>query len=244
MELPGIYLMREQKFARLPMPPKQKILVLAPHPDDFEAIAVTLKFFHEQQARIFLAVMCPSWSGVEESFAADSSKETRSKLREAEQRQSIQQFGLPPDRVSFLRLTEDAHGKLLDLPENYQRVKHLLDNYRPGLVFMPHWNDSNYDHRLTAKIFESAVAELSLSLTAWFNLDPKTIDMHREVYTIFDSAQAEWKAALLRCHASQHQRNLNTRGHGFDERILSGNRVSGATVGAPFAEVFEIKKYG
>ncbi|MHB9139706.1 MAG: PIG-L deacetylase family protein [Victivallaceae bacterium] len=243
MELPGIYLMQKDKLAPM-SPSKSKILVLAPHPDDFDAIAVTLKFFHERQSEIFLAVICPAWSGVEESFAADSSKETRSLVREAEQRQSIQQFGLSPDRVSFLRLTEDEHGKLLDLPENYQQVKHLLESYRPELVFMPHWNDSNSDHRFVAAMFEHAVAELSLSLTAWFNLDPKTIDMNRQVYTVFDSILAEWKAALLRCHASQHQRNLNTRGHGFDERILAGNRANGAPINAPFAEVFEIKKYG
>ena len=244
MKLSGLYLIQGEKRTRLPISPEKKILVLAPHPDDFDAIAVTLKSFHEHKAEIFLAVLCPAWSGVEESFCPESSRKARSELREEEQRQSIRQFGLPPENLSFLGLTEDDDGVLLDSPENYQLVKHLLESHRPEQVFMPHWNDSKSDHRIAAQLFERAVGALSLPLTAWFNLDPKTIDMDRQIYSVFDSDQAEWKASLLRCHASQHQRNLNTRGHGFDEHVLAVNRAAGAQIGVSFAEVFEVKKYG
>ena len=44
--------------------------------------------------------------------------------------------------------------------------------------------------------------------------------MRYDFYTAFGPEEAEWKATLLRFHSSQHQRNLNTRGKGFDERIL------------------------
>jgi hypothetical protein len=65
--------------------------------------------------------------------------------------------------------------------------------------------------------------------------------MNRQIYSVFDSDQAEWKASLLRCHNSQHQRSLNTRGHGFDEHVLAVNRAAGAQIRVPFAEVFEMK---
>jgi hypothetical protein len=51
---------------------------------------------------------------------------------------------------------------------------------------------------------------------------------------------------LLRFHRSQHQRNLNQRGHGLDERILSVNRQSAkeCAADAPYAEVFELECFG
>jgi hypothetical protein len=59
----------------------------------------------------------------------------------------------------------------------------------------------------------------------------------------FGEEDAQWKAALLRCHGSQHQRNLNVRGHGMDERILRVDRQTARDLGCieEFAEVFELK---
>ena len=73
--------------------------------------------------------------------------------------------------------------------------------------------------------------------------DPKTGAMRDDVILTFDEATAAWKGALLRCHRSQQQRNLNTRGHGFDERILRVNRASAAGLGIaePYAEAFELE---
>ena len=66
--------------------------------------------------------------------------------------------------------------------------------------------------------------------------------MRHDVYTPFDEGVAEWKAELLRFHDSQHQRNLNTRGHGFDERVLGANReiAKELNLDAPYAEVFDV----
>jgi hypothetical protein len=49
---------------------------------------------------------------------------------------------------------------------------------------------------------------------------------------------------LLRLHRSQHQRNLNTRGQGFDERVLIVNRRTGRGLNAEYAEAFELERYG
>jgi len=58
----------------------------------------------------------------------------------------------------------------------------------------------------------------------WFNRDEKTVKMRDELYMAFDESQAQWKAGLLRLHASQQHRNLQLRGVGFDERVLEMNR--------------------
>ena len=54
--------------------------------------------------------------------------------------------------------------------------------------------------------------------------DPKTIRIQHHLVVPFDAGAARWKAGLLREHKSQHERNLESRGIGFDERILRTNR--------------------
>ncbi len=47
----------------------ERIVILSPHPDDFDAIAVTLRQFHERGSRIDLAVVTSGASGVEDFFS-------------------------------------------------------------------------------------------------------------------------------------------------------------------------------
>jgi len=77
------------------------------------------------------------------------------------------------------------------------------------------------------------------------NRDPKTIEMHTDLYMPFGQEEAEWKGELLRFHDSQHQRNLRTRGHGFDERILAVNReiARDLALAHEYAEAFEVELY-
>jgi hypothetical protein len=73
--------------------------------------------------------------------------------------------------------------------------------------------------------------------------DPKTVAGRDDLSLPSDADRAAWKGELLRFHRSQHQRNLNTRGHGFDERILRVNRDSAARlqIAEPYAETFELE---
>ena len=59
----------------------------------------------------------------------------------------------------------------------------------------------------------------------------------------YDEETARWKASLLRCHDSQQQRNLRSRGSGFDDRILHMDRTSARELKlmAEYAEVFEVE---
>jgi len=86
------------------------------------------------------------------------------------------------------------------------------------------------------------VRRAGFPIAALLSRDPKTVSMRIDLYMPFGEREAEWKAELLRFHDSQHQRNLNTRGHGFDERILTTNRHIARELGidAPYAEAFEL----
>jgi LmbE family N-acetylglucosaminyl deacetylase len=212
-------------------------LVLAPHPDDFDVVAITLKVFQTMGSRITLEVLSGGASGVEDEFA--SGWEPKTAAREQEQRESCNRFGLPPDELRFHRLLEDAEGFMDDHLENQNRVHALLDHHAPDGVILPHGNDSNADHRRTFRWFMAWRDTRDNPPIALLVRDPKNLGMRVDLITPYDTTQADWKADLLRCHRSQHERNLRTRGIGFDERILAPERTTGKSFGFHAVECFE-----
>lgn len=213
------------------------VLVLAPHPDDFDAIGVTLRQLHERQHQLHLAVLTGGANGVD----GNGSSHEKTAVREAEQRDSCRFFGLPGSRCHFLRLWEDP---LAEADDEARLRAHIL-GLRPDLVFMPHGNDSNATHRRTCQNFCAIAAGEQLTLQACLNQDAKTRGMRSDLYTGFDASLADWKAQLLRHHRTQQQRNLLTRGIGFDQRVLQLNRDAAAALGVNelHAEVFELMHF-
>lgn len=232
---------RPVHFSSYAIPSDLRLLVLAPHPDDFDEIAVTLRYFQGNGNPIFVSVVSSGASGVEDRFRTQASSETKAAIREQEQRSSCHYFGIQDNRLDFLQLPEDEDGHILDNAENFQKIRDCVHSIRPAMVFLPHGNDTNLGHRRTCELFTRAATEADFPLVTFLNKDPKTIRMRYDFYTPFGHAEAKWKAVLLRFHASQQERNLNTRGKGFDERVLEANRQSARECGCkkPFAEVFE-----
>ncbi len=228
----------------LPLPDELTIVVLAPHPDDFDAIGLTLRHFHRHGAIIHLAVLTTGASGVEDGFAGAFGDEEKGALREAEQQASCAFFGLPPERIAFLKLPPDAGGNPQLDEANHACIRDYLAACKPQLVFMPHGNDSNVTHQRTYALFRAVAQAEQWTMWALLNQDAKTLRIRTDLYLPFDDTDAEWKAALLRLHRSQHQRNLNTRGKGFDERVLDINRKAGAALEVSFAEIFEVERFG
>jgi LmbE family N-acetylglucosaminyl deacetylase len=227
-------------------PKSVPLLVLAPHPDDFDAIGVTMRFFQKNGNPIQVAVATAGASGVQDSFCAQSSLPLKSEIREQEQRESCRFFGLPESNLTFLRLEADKNGRLSENDTNLHRVNAQLQAVEPKMVFLPHWNDTNLTHQRVYDMFQRLAREGGYSFIAFLNRDPKTIEMRNHIYTEFDEKDAAWKAELLRFHQSQQQRNLNQRGYGMDERILRTDRQNAKTCSLemPYAEVFELEFFG
>jgi LmbE family N-acetylglucosaminyl deacetylase len=223
-----------------------RVLVLAPHPDDLDAIGVTARFLLENGNPLHVVVATAGASGVEDAFCSPSTVEVKAKLREGEQRASCQFLGLPETQLTFLRLEEDETGQPAQNGTNVDCVRQQLLGRQPALVFLPHGHDTNLGHQRVHAMFRQVAQGAGYPLVAFLNRDPKTIQMRCDVYLGFGETAAAWKAELLRFHQSQHQRNLNQRGYGFDERILGMNRHSAeaCSAGAPYAEVFELEFYG
>lgn len=227
-------------------PSDLRVLVLAPHPDDFDAIGVTLRMLRDNGNPIHVVVVCASANGVQDEFCSPPTAEVKAAIRGREQEDSCRFFGLPPSHLTFLRLEEDGDGHVAETEANLERLTQCVLDRRPNLVFLPHGNDTNLGHQRTYAMFRRIASEAGCPIAAFLNRDPKTIDMRHDAYTAFGDEEAEWKAKLLCLHRSQHQRNLSTRGHGFDERILRVDRENAGkyleTDG--YAEVFEIEFFG
>jgi LmbE family N-acetylglucosaminyl deacetylase len=237
---------RPQYLNDLQLPGDLRVAVLAPHPDDFDAIGITLRYFRDRGNRIDVAVLTSGASGVENGFGGALTPAAKALVREDEQRASCRFFGLPEDWLTFLRLTEDEEGHPEESTANIERVGSYLLAKLPELVFMPHGNDSNPGHQRTYATFARVAREEGLAVLALLNRDPKTIAMRHDLCMVFNAEAAAWKGELLRFHQSQHQRNLNTRRHGFDERILSVNRRIAEELGrnGAYAEAFEFEGFG
>jgi LmbE family N-acetylglucosaminyl deacetylase len=222
-------------------PQPLEVLVMAPHPDDFDAIGLTLRHLHGQGHRLHVAVLTGGASGVDDGFGGATEVRAKQDLRQAEQRESCAFFGLPAGRLHFLRLWDGS-------PDSGDTAR-LLEwmAARPAdLVFMPHGNDSNQTHRRTCQAVCAAAAELGWQSLACLNRDAKTLDMRADLCFEFGEEDAAWKAQLLRFHRSQQERNLRTRGSGFDSRVLEVNRQAARELGLPlaYAEVFELRALG
>ena len=237
---------RPVPFERWRLPAAVRVLVLAPHPDDFDAVAVTLRRLHTAGHRIEVVVLTGAASGVEDRYPGAVDNAAKRAIREREQRASCRAFGLPDERLAFVRLDEGEDGHMTASEANRERVGAVLRSAAPELVFVPHGNDTNPDHRRTAAFLADCVGRAGSAMVVCRNRDPKTLAMRTDLVTGFGEDDACWKGELLRCHASQHARNLNTRGHGFDERVLRVNRQIAAELGgaSPYAECFEVEGLG
>lgn len=236
---------RPVTVASIGFSPALRLLVLAPHPDDFDAIAITLRYFHARGNEIHLAVLSGGSKGVQDSYAKPPTWEQKARLREQEQIDSCDFFGISPARISFLRLPEAQDGELDHDTANETQVRNQIRESAPDILFLPYGDDSNTGHQRTFAMARAAVRDLGRPLLALYNKDAKSLNFRADLYVGFDETQADWKRTLLRFHDSQQARNIEVRSHGFDDRILDFNRKLAQALGleVPYAEAFQFELF-
>jgi LmbE family N-acetylglucosaminyl deacetylase len=233
---------RPLEIRDLSLPINLRMLVLAPHPDDFDAIGITLRFFWRNGNPIEVGVV-RTGSGVEDSYRPGLTLKDKADLRIREQRDSVHFFGLSNNCLTFLSLMNDSEDQPMDTPANRDTLEKFILEKAPDIVFLPHGNDTNTGHRAAYSLFAQVARRVGRPLAAFLNRDPKTIKMRTDLYASFYQEEADWKAKLLRFHDSQQQRNLRARGRGLDERILNVNRqiARDLSLDKEFAEAFELE---
>lgn len=227
-----------------PIDTSSKLLVLAPHPDDFDAIGATLKFLFSNGNPLEVAVAYTG-SGVEDAYRPGLTLEIMTHLRELEQRNSLRFFGLPEGCLTFLRLENDGTDQMIESEHNLRLLESIVSQKAPDIIFLPHGNDTNSAHRAMYTMVRQIALRAHHPIALMLIRDPKNISMRTDLYFPFGEEEAAWKAELLRFHDTQQQRNINSRGYGFDKRILDSNRQNAKELGLPqpFAEIFEIETY-
>jgi LmbE family N-acetylglucosaminyl deacetylase len=245
---------------KAPLPTYGKVLVLGPHPDDPESIAITCRLLRHVGCDIWYTIASLSPSGVEDEYiqrwqnnSFSSLQEKKNEIRRREQTRATEMFGLTPDRLTFLGINED---KRLDSPANVFRIRDHLESMAPDIVILPIGRDPNQTHVWVYQAFRECARDLALKkgepVIALYNQDPKTVEIREDLFVLFGEEGADWKRTLLRTHDSQQQRNIHCRGMGFDERILRMNHLSyrrlqeilsPADGSARYAEVFEIELF-
>jgi len=226
-------------------PQQVRLLVLGPHPDDFDAIGVTLRRLADHGSPLHAGIV-RTGSGVLDTYRPGLTLADKAEIREREQCDSLRFFGLPDASRTFLSLDNDTEEcQMRETPSNLEALRTLITAHTPDVLFLPHGNDTNSAHRALYAMVRKIVQKLDRPITLLLIRDPKTVAMRTDLYMPFGQEEAAWKATLLRFHDTQHQRNLATRGHGFDDRILAGNRqfARELSLEAPYAEAFERETY-
>jgi LmbE family N-acetylglucosaminyl deacetylase len=241
-------------------PKDAKVLVLGPHPDDPESVSITCRILMRLGCDLWATIVTMSPSGVEDEYAqrwqnnnSISLQKKKIEIRRKEQTRATELFGLTPDRLTFLGIEEN---KGLNAPNNSAKIKDHLLSIAPDIVIMPIGRDPNQTHAWVYQVFREYAKNLALKkekpVVALYNEDPKTLEIRKDLFVLFGEESADWKRALLRVHHSQQQRNIHSRGMGFDERILRMNHLSyrrlqeilpHADDPAKYAEVFEIELF-
>jgi len=226
----------------LALPTDSKLLVLAPHPDDFDTVAVTLRFLFDRNHPILLLVLTGASSGVLDSLVDPPTKARKEEVRQAEQLAALDFFGFPRAGVRFLRLPEDPAGRLMLNDTTYTTVGQIFREFSPDVVSLPFGRDSNLSHQRTFELFQTLASDIGKPVLGLCHKDPKTTEIEIQTYFPFDEETALWKAEMLRFHRSQHTRNLQTRNRGFDDRILQANRdlARELQINEPYAEGFQL----
>lgn len=247
-------------------PEEATVLALAPHPDDPDSIAVTLRVLATAGCRVSYLIVSSSYGGVSGGYALKYAVENgeptegdvkacKAKLRREEQLESARMAGFVGDRVQFLTVEEGERGNLAESDRNRKIIEQALAAADPDIALMPYGEDTNSAHVLVYRYFRESAFKLSKRrkrpILGLYNRDPKTINITEQLVVPFDGEAARWKASLLRAHRSQHERNLEERGYGFDERILRTNREIQQSLQArvlepwkeecPYAEAFQVE---
>ena len=202
-----------------------RLLVLAPHPDDFDAIAVMLKYFQANGNPILLLVLTGGSSGVNDSFLENPTKHRKAEIRETEQIKALEFFGFPLSQIRFLRLPEDEQGDMILDDGCRKTVEKFFQEFDPDMMVLPYGEDSNPSHQRTFMLARQLAMAAAKPILVFYNQDPKTIKIRLDAYIAFDQATSLWKREMLRFHQSQQTRNLQTRGYGFDDRIIKVNQA-------------------
>jgi LmbE family N-acetylglucosaminyl deacetylase len=205
----------------------KRVLVLSPHPDD-EAVGCggALRIHRDEGAVVRAVFLTSGERGGHGRAPAETAR-----LREAEARTAAQILGL--DQVDFWRQPD---GALRATSRLVSRLRTLLADWQPDMLYVTHEHEMHPDHRAAARLVRRALCEKPpLPARPDVRMYEVWTPLQRMDEIVDISPHVETKLAAVRAHKSQCDVLR------FDEAVRGLNRYRGemhSWPGGDFAEVF------
>lgn len=189
-------------------PPGERVLLLAPHPDD-ETIGCggTLRKYVEAGARVRVVVLTDGRRGDPElrRLAADDPARPRLESELASRRKREALAALAVLGVQEHEFLEVCDGELRGAAGAVaSRLARMLSEWRPDLVLLPFVTDRHVDHFAANRCFLEAVEQLKDGWTA--ALQCLAYEIWSPIYAnlyVDITATIDWKRRALDCYRSQ-----------------------------------------
>jgi LmbE family N-acetylglucosaminyl deacetylase len=202
----------------------QRVLVIAPHPDDESIGCGGTICLHRKRGDSVQAVFLTSG----ECGVAGVSLETARVIRESEAKAAGEVLSL--NRLDFLRLPDLSVADQLD--SGAFRLHEILAAHSPSVIYLPHPAEAHPDHQATLPLVRRALADASMicELRLYEVWSPMTAHGWAEDISPFMGL----KLRAVRCYQSQ----LKT--FHYDRAVRGLNQYRGCLAArCRYAEVFQ-----
>lgn len=212
LQMSGVY----GRTATAWTPGSERVVVLAPHMDD-ETIGCggTLALHAQRGAKITVVFMTDGRRGTADvTLLTGAARERReleiTALRKAEAQQALHDLG-----VTDCVYLDAADGELSPTTELAARLRAVIEQRAPELVYLPHFLEEHADHRATTAVLLAACSDapwhfVCMGYEVWTPLFPtclvridRTIDIKQRALSRYASqiAQADYTQASVGLNA-------------------------------------------
>jgi LmbE family N-acetylglucosaminyl deacetylase len=204
----------------------QKILVIAPHPDDESIGCGGAICLHRRRGEPVRVVLLTSGERGVEGLDPEAARA----VREGEAAEALNVLGVRD--ADFLRLPD--LGLADDLERGACRLSEVLAAHRPGLVYLPHPAEAHPDHEATLPLVRAALARLPGGELPELRAYEIWTPMARYGWPEDITEVMPTKLRAVRCYRSQLQTFR------YDRAVRGLNQYRGALAArCRYAEVFQ-----
>lgn len=208
-----------------PLPPVNRLLVLAAHTDDELGCAGTILRFLEQGTEVFYYALSRCENSVPEGFPKD--------VLERECFECTKRLGIYTNNVTVGRF------EVRQFPRDRQAILELFirlrGDLRPNLVLVPASSDIHQDHHT---VYEEAFRAFKHSSILGYELAQNTPNFNSTAFVHVTDAHIDRKLHALSAYQSQSFRNYSS-----SEYVRSLARVRGMQCNNEYAEAFEVIRF-
>lgn len=207
-------------------PSIQRVLLLAPHPDDGEfGCGATLKRLTEQGVSVWYAAFSPCIASLPEGSAPDRLW--------GELNTSCQRMGIPEENIRRHDFAVRYFPR--DRQDILERLIQLRKELQPDLVLLPNSDDLHQDHHV---LYQEGLRAFKHARLLGYELPWNNLHFRSNFHVEVTEAQLNAKFEAIQAYESQRFRVYSDR-----EFIIGLARVRGVQIGRPFAEAFEAIRY-